>query len=105
MDEIEPIVICQWWAIIAEDRTEFVLLRITFEKRGDLPFSRKSDRMKEKNMVSFMHEQNIICSQTKLDDVGHEQTIICGQLFVGHVVGFLQWMIRIIIHPQEEIIF
>ena len=45
--------------------------------------------MKEKNMVSFMHEQNIICSQTKLDDVGHEQTIICGQLFVGHVVGVL----------------
>ena len=45
--------------------------------------------MKEKNMVSFLHEQNIICNQTKLDDVGHEQTIICGQLFVGHVVGFL----------------
>ena len=40
-------------------------------------------------MVSFMHEKNIICSQTKLDDVGHEQTIICGQLFAGHVVGFL----------------
>ena len=25
-------------------------------------------------MVSFMHEQNIICSQTKLDEIGHEQT-------------------------------
>ena len=38
-------------------------------------------------MVSFTHEQNIICSQTQLDDIAHEQTIICRQLFVGHVVG------------------
>ena len=38
-------------------------------------------------MVSFMHEQNIICSQTQLDDIAHEQTIICRQLFAGHVVG------------------
>ena len=40
-------------------------------------------------MVSFTHEQNIICSQTQLDDIAHEQTIICRQLFAGHVVGFL----------------
>ena len=39
-------------------------------------------------MVSFTHEQNIICSQTQLDDIAHEQTIICRQLFAGHVVGF-----------------
>ena len=38
-------------------------------------------------MVSFTPEQNIICSQTQLDDIGHEQTIICRQLFAGHVVG------------------
>ena len=41
-------------------------------------------------MVSFTHEQNIICSQTlkpQLDDVTHEQTIICKQLFAGDVVG------------------
>ena len=38
-------------------------------------------------MVSFTHEQNIICSQTQLDDIAHEQTIICRQLFAGHVVG------------------
>ena len=31
-------------------------------------------------MVSFMHEQNIICSQTQLDGIAHEQTIICRQL-------------------------
>ena len=38
--------------------------------------------------VSFTHEQNIICSQTQLDDITHEQTIISRQLFAGHVVGF-----------------
>ena len=38
-------------------------------------------------MVSIMHEQNIICSQTLLDGIAHEQTIICRQLFAGHVVG------------------
>ena len=44
----------------------------------------------EKSVVSFTHEQNIICSQTlkqQLDDIAHEQTIICRQLFAGHVVG------------------
>ena len=55
---------------IAEAETEFVLLRNIFEKQSDLPFSRKGDRKKEKNMVSFMQEQNIICSQTKLGDIG-----------------------------------
>ena len=34
------------------------------------------------------HEQNIICSQTQLDDIALEQTIICRQLFAGHLVGF-----------------
>ena len=56
-------------------------------KRSDLPFSRKSDRKKEKSTVSFTHEQTIICSQTLLDDIAREQTIICRQLFAGHVVG------------------
>ena len=41
-------------------------------------------------MVSFTHEQHIICSQTQLNDIAHEQTIICRQLFVGHVVGSRQ---------------
>ena len=39
-------------------------------------------------MVSFTHEQNIICSQTQLDNITHEQTIICTQLFAGHMLGF-----------------
>ena len=56
-------------------------------KQSDLPFSCKSDRKKEKSTVSFTHEQDIICSQTLLDDIAHEQTIICRQLFAGHVVG------------------
>ena len=56
-------------------------------KRSDLPFSNKSDRKKEKSTVSFMHVQNIICSQTQLDGIAHEQTIICRQLFAGHVVS------------------
>ena len=37
-------------------------------------------------MVSFMHEQNIICTQTRLDDIAHEQAILCRQLFAGHMV-------------------
>ena len=41
----------------------------------NLPFSRKSDGKKEKSVDSFTHEQNIICSQTQLDDIAHEQTI------------------------------
>ena len=53
----------------------------------DLPFSRKSKRKKEKSVVSFTHEQNIICSQTQLDDIAHEQTIICRQLIAGHAMG------------------
>ena len=56
------------------------------QKRSDLPFSRKSDRKKEKIVVSFTHEQNIICSQAQLDGIAHEQTIICRQLFAGKVV-------------------
>ena len=39
------------------------------------------------SVVSFTHEQNIICSQTQLDDIAHGQTIICRQLFAGQVVG------------------
>ena len=39
-----------------------------------------------KNMVPITHEQNIICSKTRLDGTTHEQTIICWQLFAGHVV-------------------
>ena len=53
-------------------------------------------------VVPITHEQNIICSKTRLDGTTHEQTIICRQLFAGHVVGSqslkrkkkMHWMIR-----------
>ena len=57
-----------------------------FRKGSDLPFSSKSD-CKEKRVVLFSHEQNIICGQTQLDDVAHLQTIICRRLFAGHRAG------------------
>jgi len=38
-------------------------------------------------MLSFLKELNIICCQTKLDDIAHEQAIICRQLFEGHVMS------------------
>ena len=41
----------------------------------------------EKSVVSLTHEQNIICSPIKLDDITQEQTAICRQLFAGHVAG------------------
>ena len=65
----------------------FIRSQSIFGKRSNLPFSLKSDRNKEKSVVSFTHEQNIICSQTKLGDIAHEQTIICRHLFAGHVVS------------------
>ena len=42
-----------------------------------LLFSYNSDRKKVESVVSFMHEKNIICSQTQLDDIVHEKTVIC----------------------------
>ena len=81
------------------------------EKRSYLPFSLKSNRNKEKSTVSFLHQQNFICSQTsqtKLDDSAHEQNIICRQLFAGHEVSSrlmkrkkkLQQMIKLIIRRK-----
>ena len=40
----------------------------------------------EASVVSFMHEQNSVCSQKQLNDIAREHTIICRQLFAGHVV-------------------
>ena len=54
-------------------------------------------------MVTFMYEQNIICSQTKLDDIAHEQIIICRQLFAGLMVG--SWPMKRKKYLQRKIIF
>ena len=69
-------------------------------KRSYLPFSRKSDRKKEKSKVSFTHVQNIICSQTQLDGIAHEHTIICRPLFAGHVVGSRPMKRKKHLHPM-----
>ena len=58
-----------------------------FWKRSDLPFFTQERSQEGEKRGSFTHEQDIICSQTQLDDV-HEQIIVCRQLFEGHVVGF-----------------
>ena len=45
------------------------------------------ERPQRASVVTIAHEQNIICTKTRLDVTTHEQTIICRQLFAGHVVG------------------
>ena len=59
--------------------TKFDFLWISLGSKAICHFSRKSYR-KEKNMIFFTHEQNIICSktqsETQLDDIVQEQTII-----------------------------
>ena len=116
------IVICQWWAdqylpkLNAKSNNidlrvcKVCFLKNIFGKQSNLPFSCKSDRKKEKSLVSFVHEQNIICSQKKMDNIVHfKQTIICRELFAGHVVRSrpmkrkknLQWMIIIFIFNSD----
>ena len=34
---------------------------------------------KEKKVVLFTSEQNIICSQTELDNIKHEKIVLCMQ--------------------------
>ena len=90
--------------------TEFVFLMNILGKGSDVPFLQKSNRKKEKNMVSFTHEQNIICSQTQMDGIVHELTIICGQFFIGHMVGSRPMkrkknLLRMIIHNTAHQLF
>ena len=96
MDEVEQnIMICLWGEdqLFAEAEllfyhsiTEFVFLMNILGKRSDLPFSRKSDRKKEKSTVSFTHEQNIICSQTLLTALRMSRP-----LFVGSYLQVTWW--------------
>ena len=63
-------------------RSPSLFLMNIFFKRRDLPFSRKSDRKKEKSVASCTHKQNTICSQTQLVDEWpwadhHLQAVIC----------------------------
>ena len=116
------IVICQWWAdqylpkLNAKSNNidlwvcKVCFWKNIFGKRSNLPFSCKSDHKKEKSLVSFTHEENIICSQKKTDNIVHiKQTTICRQLFAGHMVRSrpmkrkknLQWMIIIFIFNSD----
>ena len=96
--------ICQWREIIDLQDTDksryFVITEVNncFIIRSPslffneyLLFSRKSDRKKEKSVVSFTHEQNIICSQTQLD--------YRRPLFVGN---YLQATFRLSINEKEN---
>ena len=71
-----------------------------FGKRSDLPFFTQE----RSRVVSFTHEQNIIFSQTQLDNIAHEQNIICRQLFAGHVVGFRPMKRKKSLHPMIIIV-
>ena len=103
---IDPLTTDKSWSFaITEFNNNIVLSfghRVCFSMNifGKLPFSRKSGRKKEKSVVLFTYEQNVICSQTQsqtpLGDIAHEQTIICRQLFAGHVVGFRPMTLRIL---------
>ena len=105
MDEVEQnIVICQWRAyqlLIGETLTNHDIVRrpssiivLSFDPQVCFHILITSWQLREaishfslENVVPITHEQNIICSKTRLDDTTHEQTIICRQLFAGHVVG------------------
>ena len=53
--------------------TKFVFNKYLWEAKQSA-LSRKSDHKEGESVVSFLHEQNIICSQTQLDDIAHERT-------------------------------
>ena len=55
--------------------------QINYFPKPKLPFFTSEWSLEGEKRGSFTHvdEQNIICSQTQLDDIAHEQTIICRQ--------------------------
>ena len=69
-----------------------------FGKRNNLPFFMQEQWQEGESVVLFTYEQNIICSQTQLNNIAHEQTIISRQLFVDHVVGVWPMKSKKILH-------
>ena len=59
-----------------------------FGKESDLPwlFTQETSQEGEKHPFINMHEQNVIGSQTQLNDIAYEHTIISRQLFAGLMV-------------------
>ena len=61
-------------------------------------FSPKSDRKKEKSVVSFTHEQNIICSQTQ----SRPQCLRPGQYgYITHKSQVLRYSSAHVVHLQR----
>ena len=56
-----------------------------FGKESDLPwlFTQETSQEGEKHPFINMHEQNVIGSQTQLNDIAYGHTIISRQLFAG----------------------
>ena len=88
--------ICQWreiidlqdsdksrYFVITEVNNCFIIRSPSLFFNEYLLFSRKSDRKKEKSVLSFTHEQNIICSQTQMD--------YSRPLFVGNYLQATFW--------------
>ena len=63
-----------------------------FGKESDLPwlFTQEASQEGEKHPFINMHEQNVIGSQTQLNDIAYEHTIISRQLFAGLMARFSQ---------------
>ena len=108
--------LCQWWAEANNWSARHWQITIFCNNRSEVKRSAifaQQQLHKGESLVLFTHEQNIICSQTKMDGIAHEQTIIWRQLFAGHMVGFrpiknkknLQRVIMIIIIYCHHIYF
>ena len=59
-----------------------------FGKESDLQglFTQEASQEGEKHPFINMHEQNVIGSQTQLNDIANEHTIISRSLFAGLIV-------------------
>ena len=81
-----------WYFAISEFKNCFIIslpslfLINIFVKWSNLHFHTRAIARRRRAWFR-LHEQNIICSQTQLDDIAQKQTIICRQIFAGHVVG------------------
>ena len=64
------------------------LMNICQEVKWSAIFHARAIAGRRKVWFHFMHEQNIICSQTQLDNIAHEQTIIRRQFFATQMMGF-----------------
>ena len=56
------------------------------EAKQSALFTQEGLQEGEKHCFINMHEQNVIGSQTQLNDIVYEQTVISRQLFASHIV-------------------